>query len=104
MAVLVPSMIEIREDGRAMVAGTGFKVRMIAEDVKYRGWSAQEIAEAYEGISLAQVHAALAYYYEHKLEIDEQITEGERLVDEHWEAHKEDSLLAKKLRERSVSA
>lgn len=31
-----------------------------------------EIAAGY-GVSLAQVHAALAYYYEHKAEIDEDI-------------------------------
>lgn len=104
MAILVPSMIEIREDGRVMVAGTGFKVRMIAEVVKYQGWSAQEIAEAYDGITLAQVHAALSCYYDHKEEIDAQIAAGERMEKEYFEAHPEATLLTSKLRDRGVVA
>ena len=95
MAVLVPSMIEIREDGKAMVAGTGFKVRMIAVDHVQRGWSAVEIAGAHQGLSVSQVHSALAHYFEHKADFDAEIEEGDRLAKEGWEAQQREGTPAR---------
>ncbi|MDX1946386.1 MAG: hypothetical protein SFU86_13375 [Pirellulaceae bacterium] len=39
-------------------------------------------SEAYPHLSLAQIHAALAYYYDHQQEIDQQIAAGCRLEEE----------------------
>ena len=55
--------------GRPIVAGTGVTVMRIA------GWALQgltpeEIAGEVPNLSLAQVHAALAYYYANRMEID----------------------------------
>ena len=44
------------------------------------GPSADEIATEYD-LTLADVYAALAYYYHHQLEIDELIKEGEAFVE-----------------------
>ena len=49
--------------------------------------SPDEIVSAHPSITLAQVHAALAYYHEHKAEIDADIAEGERFVEELKEKH-----------------
>jgi uncharacterized protein (DUF433 family) len=55
--------------GRPCVAGTGVSVRRIAV-LHNSGETPEEIAAGFGHISLAQVHAALAYYYANKEEID----------------------------------
>jgi uncharacterized protein (DUF433 family) len=52
------------------------RVAMIVDDYLGRGWSAEEIVLHYPHLALAEVHAALAYYHDHELEI-----EGERSKD-----------------------
>ena len=39
------------------------RVAMIVADYLYRGWSAEEIARQYRYLSLAEIHAALTYYF-----------------------------------------
>ncbi len=58
--------------GRPCIAGTGLRVTDVVMASIYHLQSADEIAVGY-GITLAQVYAALAYYYEHKAELDEDI-------------------------------
>ena len=48
------------------------KVSMIGQKHVVAGESVQNIAEHYD-ITLADVHAALVYYYDHQAEIDAQI-------------------------------
>ena len=45
------------------------------------GLSADEIASEYD-LSLADIHAALAYYFDHRAEIDRSIQEDEAFVRE----------------------
>ena len=49
-------------DGKPCIAGTGVSVRRIVGWYK-SGVSPEEIADQYGHLSLAQVHAALAYYH-----------------------------------------
>ncbi|MBI5961001.1 MAG: DUF433 domain-containing protein [Chloroflexi bacterium] len=58
--------------GRPCIAGTGLRVSDIVMAMLFHDQNPGEIAAAYE-VPLAGVHAALAYYYEHKTEIDEDI-------------------------------
>ena len=37
------------------------------------GWDAEEIHAAHPHLSLAQIHAALSYYHDHKGELDSQM-------------------------------
>lgn len=48
-------------------------VAMIVVDNQGRGWSAEEIVRQYPYLSLAEVHAALTYYHDHRDEIDREI-------------------------------
>ena len=52
--------------GRPCVAGTGIRVMDIAAAMLFHDQTPDQIAAAYE-LSLAQVYAALAYYYATKL-------------------------------------
>ena len=58
--------------GRPIIAGTTLRVQDVAAHHIYNHYTPDELAYQL-GISLAQVHAALAYYYEHKEEIDAQL-------------------------------
>jgi len=60
--------------GRPCIAGTGLEIATIAIARIIHGQTPEEIASDYE-ISLAEVHAALSYYYAHKDEIDASIRE-----------------------------
>jgi uncharacterized protein (DUF433 family) len=68
--------------GKPRIAGHRIKVEHIAICHERMGMSPDEIVTAHPTITLAQVHAALAYYYEHKDEIDADIADGERFVEE----------------------
>src|SRR5258708_7925887 len=70
---------EIRA-GRPKIAGTGVTVMRVA--AWYRmGLTPEEIATQYGHISLAQVHAALAYYHANPQEIEADLAEEEAFVE-----------------------
>ena len=55
--------------GLPTIAGT--RVRVIDIVLLHnRGRSPEEIVDAYEHLTLGQVHAALSYYYDHRAEVD----------------------------------
>ena len=73
--------------GRPHIAGTGVTVRRIVGWYKL-GLSPEEIAAEIPHLTLAQVHAALAYYHANREEIETDIAaeedEAERLEREHY--------------------
>ena len=58
--------------GRPCIIGTGLKVSAIVMAMVFHEHSPDQMELAY-GVSLAQIHAALAFYYLHKDEIDTDI-------------------------------
>lgn len=70
--------IEIDERGVARVAGSRTKVAQIVLDKGAHGWSPEEIQSQYSHLSLADIHAAMAFYYDHQAEIDAQIERDRR--------------------------
>ena len=74
--------IALDAKGRPYIAGTGYRVEMIVADHTFYGYSPAEICEHhYNELSLAQVHAALSYYFDHQAEIDQQIKESNDRID-----------------------
>jgi uncharacterized protein (DUF433 family) len=79
IVVDIGTLIERSQDirkGRPCIAGTGVTVRRIA------GWhnlglTPEEIAAKIEHLTLAQIHAALAYYHANRDEIDSDIAAEE---------------------------
>ena len=65
--------IRIDDTGTAWIVGTTTKVIEVAIDKIAYGSSSEEIQFQYPHLSLAQVHAALAYYYDHQAELDHEI-------------------------------
>jgi uncharacterized protein (DUF433 family) len=67
--------------GRPTIRGTRIEVSAVAFRYR-RGESVDEILEAWPHLTPGQVHDALAYYYDHQAEIDQEI---ERSLDEaYW--------------------
>ena len=56
---------EEHSDGAPTVAGTGIRVKDVASAYEHSGYGPDEIAQLYPDLSLADVHRALAYSYDH---------------------------------------
>ena len=65
--------IETTPEGVPTISGTTIKVVEIAMDRLAHDWDADEIGRQHPGLSLSQIHSALAYYYDHQAELDAQI-------------------------------
>jgi uncharacterized protein (DUF433 family) len=81
MAAVANSMIVLDERGRAWIEGANTKVVQVVKDLIAHGWSPEEIHYQLPHLSLAQIHAALSYYYAHKPEFDNQIKIDQQEVD-----------------------
>ena len=66
--------------GKPCIAGRGIKVQNVYIWHEHLGMSADEIASAHN-LTLAQVHAALTYAFEHLEEIRADILESERIAE-----------------------
>lgn len=74
--------IEIR-DGQARIVGSNVKVKMVISRLFHgTGATIEEVMEQYN-LSRADVYAVLAYYYDHKNEIDRFFEEEDRVAYEH---------------------
>jgi uncharacterized protein (DUF433 family) len=69
--------------GKARIEGTRIRVNNVVF-LHREGASDDKIREAYPDLTPAQIHAALAYYYDNPEEID-----AELLADENWAAEHE---------------
>ena len=68
-------------NGRPFIIGTTVTVADVAGAKTFMMMEAEEIADYYR-LTLPQVYSALAYYYEHKAEIDLNIEQRRRLAEE----------------------
>jgi uncharacterized protein (DUF433 family) len=69
--------------GKPRIAGHRIKVADVAVWYERMGLSPDEIVSTWPSISLSDVHAALAYYYDHRNQIDADIRAGEELVEKY---------------------
>ncbi len=67
--------------GKPRIAGTRIKVEQIAISYERRGMSPDEMVSIWPHLTLSDIHAALAYYYDHRKQIDDDIREGEEFAD-----------------------
>jgi len=90
MEPTVARHIEVQKNRRGLerpvLVGTRIRVQDIASDYERHGMTAEEIAREFPHVSLAQVHAALSYFFDHR--------------DEIWNCLKEDAAYAQEVREQ----
>ena len=65
--------IALDEQNVPLIAGTRMKViELILDHIAY-GWSPEELRYQHPHLSLGQIHSALAYYWDHQEELDQDI-------------------------------
>ena len=52
-------------DGAPTIEGTGIRVKDVATAYEHSGYEPDEITQLYPDLGLADIHRALAYYYDH---------------------------------------
>jgi uncharacterized protein (DUF433 family) len=96
MSTVATTHIQLDENGVAWITGANTKVIEVVIDKLAHGSSPEEIHFQYPHLSLAQIHAALSYYYDHQDELDAEIERRWRAVNE-LAARAADSPLRQKL-------
>ncbi|MEH1805811.1 DUF433 domain-containing protein [Nostoc sp.] len=62
--------ILVNENNVPFIKGTSMKVVELITSIHAYGWSPEELHFQYPHLSMSQIYSALAYYWEHKEEID----------------------------------
>ena len=88
--------------GVAWIDGKNVKVIEVVLDHLAYGWSADAIHEQHPHLSLAEIHSALAYYYDHVAELDAEIARQEEEL-KRLRAATGESSLQKRLRTAAKS-
>ena len=91
--------IEVEGHETPVIAGSTMKVIELVTAQDAYGWSPDELHFQYPHLTMGQIHSALAYYWEHKEELDAEIERRERWVEE-MRPELEDSEKVRRLRER----
>lgn len=86
--------------GRARIAGHRVRVQDVVIWYEYRGMTPDEIVSHIPAITLADVHSALAYYFDHVQEIQEEIRADRDYTDEFFRENP--SMLDAKLKQEQL--
>ena len=89
--------IELNADSVPIISGTTTKVLEIVQDHLAHHWNAEDIHRQYPYLSLAQIYAALAYFYDHEQEVEQEISRRLQRVQE-IRGRREDVAFQAKLR------
>ena len=74
--------IMLNEDQVPMIAGTTMKVIELVLDHLAYGWSPEELHFQHPSLTMGQIYSALAYYWDHKAELDKDIERRLRFVEQ----------------------
>ena len=105
MSAVISEHIQITPSicgGKPRIAGHRIRVQDIVIWYEHLKMSPDEIIYHHPSITLADVHAALAYYYDHLEEIRQDIRQSEAFAKQL--ASQTSSILQRKLQERNVRA
>lgn len=69
-------------DGVPVITGTTMKVVELVMAHQAHGWSPEELHFQFPHLSLGQIHSALAYYWDHKDELDADIDRRVRYAEQ----------------------
>lgn len=98
MTPVTNTHINVDAEGRAWIDDTNVKVIEVAMDHVAYKWSPDAIHVQHPHLSLAQIHAALAYYFDHQQEFDAEIDRQEQEYQARWEAQGKETAVHQRLR------
>ena len=78
-----------------IIAGTTMKVIELVLDYKAYGWSPEELHFQHPYLTLGQIYSALAYYWDHQEELDQDIERRLEAIEQVRQALKPTSLEAR---------
>jgi len=82
----------LNEDQVPMIAGTTMKVIELVLDHLAYGWSPEELHFQHPSLTMGQIYSALAYYWDHKAELDQDIERRLQFVEQVQQSTKPPSL------------
>jgi uncharacterized protein (DUF433 family) len=101
MTSVAVGQVEIDDRGVAFVGRTRMKVSQIVAERKAWGLTPEQIAEQHDTITLAEVYTALAWYADHRQDIDDELAASAEFVAVSREQSAQPSDLKKQLKQRS---
>jgi uncharacterized protein (DUF433 family) len=73
--------------GRPRIDGHRVRVQDVAVEHEFQALSPVEICQQHPGLTLAQVHSALAYFYDHREDILADLDADQRAVEDFQKSH-----------------
>lgn len=74
--------IVLDEHGIPWIEGANTKVVELVAEAKAHGWSAEELTYQHPHLTLGQVYSALAYYSDHRDEVNDDLARRAAMVEE----------------------
>lgn len=74
--------VTLDEKGIARIDNTRMKVIHVAANKRYHDATPEQMRESWPHLSLAQIHAALAYYYDHQEALDLEMDRNAELAEQ----------------------
>jgi uncharacterized protein (DUF433 family) len=87
--------IILNEENVPIIAGTTMKVVELVLDSKAYGWSPEELHFQHPYLTLGQIYSALAYYWDHQEELDQDIERRLQFVEQVQQTMKPSPLKAR---------
>ena len=81
VAVEYPHIEQLEGEPARLERIPRIRVAQIAMDYLEHGWSVDEMCHQHPYLTLAEAHAAMAYYFDHQADIDREINEEIEQVD-----------------------
>ena len=81
-ATTIYEHVHIDEKGVPWIVGTTMKVVELVRARIAHGWSPEELHFQHPYLTLGQIHAALAYYWDHKQELDADMERRRQFAEE----------------------
>ena len=80
--------IRLDENQVPTIAGTTMKViELVLDHIAY-GWSPEELYFQHPYLTMGQIYSALAYYWDHKVDFDQDIERRQQFIDQVRQATK----------------
>jgi uncharacterized protein (DUF433 family) len=79
-ATLTHEHIQLDDRGVPIIAGTTIKVVELIMAQMSHGWSPEELHFQHPYLTLGQIYSALAFYWDHKQELDADIEQREQFA------------------------
>jgi uncharacterized protein (DUF433 family) len=97
--------IDVDANGAPALSGTTMKVVELVQAQQAHGWSPEELHFQFPHLPLGHIHSALAYYWDHKQELDEDMDRRDRQAEAiRAETEPGAAALISKLRARKAGA